>query len=125
MAQLNQSICDGCGKVIFSKNARSEIKKPYLGIRGQIRLNTVDPHTNWGEYRFITPSPNEELQFCINEDNTITLDCLLAYIEDREKTTRMVREQKLRAEADVEYRERRQREVFEDKRPYPPRYSRP
>lgn len=82
MAQVNQQICDGCGKVLFGQNGVVQVKNSYVQFKGQVTTHTVDEKTNWVEHIYLTPTDSCDLAFCM-EANGVKLDCISAYIEMR------------------------------------------
>jgi hypothetical protein len=104
MARVEQTICDGCGKVLYGKDRKAFQSEDYIQIQGRVSLQLVnkelakagkdnDPFYEYKPryYIFITPRPDSELSLC-------NVQCFQDYIEQRKHSYEQMRENQLRDE---------------------------
>lgn len=82
MGVIEQTLCDGCGELIYGKKGIAFVKKDYIQIIGQVTFHKVTQETQWVDHMHLTPTDHENLSFCM-DNKGLKLDCLIAYIESR------------------------------------------
>lgn len=107
MSRVEQTVCDGCGKILYGKDRAAFKSESYIQVQGRISLQCADPEgkhqradDNWNftrtprYYIFITPHKDAETSFC-------DVKCLQAYIDARKRIWESTRERMLREETDT------------------------
>lgn len=94
MARVENSLCDGCGKILLGKDRTATVSEDYLAIKGSISLQLKGvPETNHRRhYLFITEESNDERFFC-------DVKCLQEYINTRKVISENRRKEALMREA--------------------------
>lgn len=106
MAQVQNQVCDHCGRILFGKDRAARINRNALEIKGgQVKTQRVDEVSGWRQYAFVSPYIGADLAFCF-DDPEDPLTCLRGYIEGAETRSRLARERSLRDGATREHMDR-------------------
>ncbi len=106
MAQVQNQVCDHCGRILYGKDRAAKINRNALEMKGgQFKTQRVDTESGWRQYTFITPYTGADLAFCF-DDPEDALACLRGYIEGAETRNRLKREHDLREGATREHMDR-------------------
>lgn len=94
MAKVISFVCDFCGELLEGDNRRTNVRKPFISIRGKMSLQN-EPVGGGVEYIFLSEKEEIDYRFCNPE-------CFGQWVEMKRTKFNNYRTKRLREEAQFE-----------------------